>query len=249
MTLFRVRSGSKPYIGLAKRQKPEGNAMKKVSSCLLALVFALGSSIAIGAPGHGDRDRKGAKQHRGDKHYNVGRHHSVPRMAHSSNYKGKHKAQHRAKHHKKQARHQRKHRVEKHHRRHQRQHDGWRHNRWDRSHKFHKRARNNYWKHNGWRYNGWNYQGRHNRNWHHNRRIHRDRHYGSYLGAAIVGSALTYSLYHLHDNAVCYDSHDDRHGDRHGSRYQDTEVVGCHRIERLADGSQVRVDVPLAECR
>lgn len=68
--------------------------------------------------------------------------------------------------------------------------------------------------------------------------------YPSYLGAALVGSALTYSLYHTHSGALCYDRHET------GTTYSSpaSEVVGCHRIEQLPDGSERRVDVPLSEC-
>lgn len=201
--------------------------MKKVSSCILALMLALGSSIVVAAPGHGDRDHKGAKHHRGHKDYKVGRHHNMPRIEHS--------ARHKNKHHRKHARHYRKHEIAKAHRQHHRKHRQWRHQRWDR----HLGYRN------GWRYNHWDHRGKHHRNWHHSRRHYRGGHYSDYLGAALVGSALTYSLYHLHDGAVCYDSHPEPR-DRH---YRSSEVVGCHRIERHADGSQVRVDVPMAECR
>ncbi|MFK7975903.1 MAG: hypothetical protein AB8C02_07180 [Halioglobus sp.] len=216
--------------------------MKKVGSCLVALVLALGSSVAVAAPGHGDRDHKGAKHHRVSKDFNVGRHHIVPRIEHASH--SKHKAKQRAKQHRKHVRSHRQYKAEKQHRRQHRKHDGWRNNRWDRNRHFNKRARHNYWKHNGWRYNHWNHRVRHHRDWRHSRHYSRNRHYGNYLGAAIVGSALTYSLYHLHDGAVCYDSHED-HRDRD---YERNDVVGCHRIERLEDGSQVRVDVPLSEC-
>jgi hypothetical protein len=70
--------------------------------------------------------------------------------------------------------------------------------------------------------------------------------YASYLGAALIGSALTYSLYHTHNGAYCYDNHG---GDRYQLRSSVTEVVGCHRIVRLPDGSERRVEVPLSECR
>lgn len=69
----------------------------------------------------------------------------------------------------------------------------------------------------------------------------------AYLGAALIGSAINYSLYHQHNGATCYDNHSsdrNRSSDRNYS-----EVVGCHRIERLADGSERRVDVPLSQCK
>jgi len=55
------------------------------------------------------------------------------------------------------------------------------------------------------------------------------------LGAALIGAAVTYSLYHGRDAG---------YSERAGS----TEVVGCHRIERYPDGSERRVEVPLGEC-
>jgi len=63
------------------------------------------------------------------------------------------------------------------------------------------------------------------------------------LGAALIGSAVTYSLYHSHDGVRCYDNHS-------VSSYSSpsSEVVGCHRIERYPDGSERRVDLPLSEC-
>ncbi len=73
--------------------------------------------------------------------------------------------------------------------------------------------------------------------------------YAGYLGAALLGSAITYTLFHQHNGAVCHDSHGHRdshdYRDRYSSRY---DVVGCHRIERFADGSERRVSVPLAQC-
>lgn len=79
-------------------------------------------------------------------------------------------------------------------------------------------------------------------------RIHHHYHndYSSFFGAALVGSAISYSLFHHHDGISCHDRHDDRSY----RNYRDTsyQVVGCHRIERLADGSERRVSVPLAQC-
>lgn len=60
---------------------------------------------------------------------------------------------------------------------------------------------------------------------------HRDNYYP--LGAALIGAAVTYSLYHAHDG---------------GYSASNSEVVGCHRIERYPDGSERRVEVPLGEC-
>lgn len=63
-------------------------------------------------------------------------------------------------------------------------------------------------------------------------------HHGDYyapLGAALIGAAVTYSIFHSHDGGYAGSS---------GS----SDVVGCHRIERYPDGSERRVEVPLAEC-
>ena len=76
-------------------------------------------------------------------------------------------------------------------------------------------------------------------------RYRRHGYYYPYVGAAVVGSIIGHSAYHLHGDNVCYDEHRDRRGDRTGGY---SEVVGCHRIERLPDGRERRVDVPLSEC-
>jgi hypothetical protein len=55
------------------------------------------------------------------------------------------------------------------------------------------------------------------------------------LGAALIGAAVTYSIFHAHD--ADYTTSSTR-----------PEVVGCHRIERYPDGSERRVEVPLSEC-
>ena len=69
--------------------------------------------------------------------------------------------------------------------------------------------------------------------------------YLPYAGA-LIGSAISYSLFHTHDGAYCYEDHA-RRGDhyREGGR---REIVGCHRIERLPDGRERRIEVPLSEC-
>lgn len=69
--------------------------------------------------------------------------------------------------------------------------------------------------------------------------------YPSYLGAALLGSAITYSLLHTHNGAHCNDNHG---GDYYRQSNSSTEIVGCHRIERLPDGSEVRVEVPMSQC-
>ena len=70
--------------------------------------------------------------------------------------------------------------------------------------------------------------------------------YPSYLGAALIGSALTYSLFHTHNGAYCYDNHGNDNYRQSSGRY--SEVVGCHRIERLPDGTERRVEVPMSQC-
>lgn len=68
----------------------------------------------------------------------------------------------------------------------------------------------------------------------------------SYLGAALIGSALTYSLYHTHNGAYCNDNHESNNYQAGSGNY--SEVVGCHRMERLPDGSELRIEVPLSQC-
>ncbi|MBN7797843.1 hypothetical protein [Parahaliea mediterranea] len=65
--------------------------------------------------------------------------------------------------------------------------------------------------------------------------------YPGYLGSALIGGAVAYSLFHSHGGATCHDSHLSSSGQRY-------EVVGCHRIEYLPDGTQRRVEVPLSAC-
>lgn len=90
--------------------------------------------------------------------------------------------------------------------------------------------------------------------WRHSSRYgwgYRYNYYPSLLGASLIGTVIGHHLYHLHDGAVCYDSHNDDHV--HHDRTADgdashTEIVGCHRVERLPDGSERRVEVPLSQC-
>ncbi|MFT7289433.1 MAG: hypothetical protein ACI87W_003567, partial [Halieaceae bacterium] len=65
----------------------------------------------------------------------------------------------------------------------------------------------------------------------------------AYLGGALLGSAITYGLSHNH--ATCNDSshNHDPDGYREGPRY---EIEGCYRIEKLPDGSERRVELPLS---
>ena len=69
--------------------------------------------------------------------------------------------------------------------------------------------------------------------------------YPPYAGA-LIGSAITYSLFHTHNGAHCYDDHGRRDDYRDGGR---REIVGCHRIERLPDGRERRIEVPLSQCQ
>ena len=64
---------------------------------------------------------------------------------------------------------------------------------------------------------------------------HHDHDYYAPLGAALIGAAVTYSIFHAHDTSYS--------ASRGGS-----DVVGCHRVERYPDGSERRVEVPIAEC-
>ena len=67
---------------------------------------------------------------------------------------------------------------------------------------------------------------------------------GAFLGGALLGSAITYSLAHEHDHRHCTDRSHDHYRD--GSR---TRIAGCYRIERLPDGRERRVELPLSACR
>ena len=85
----------------------------------------------------------------------------------------------------------------------------------------------------------------------HNSHYNRNYYHPSYLGAALVGSALTYSLYHNHNGNQCYENHGNSGNSSYGGGScsgSNTEVVGCHRIEQLPDGRERRVEVPLSEC-
>jgi hypothetical protein len=75
-------------------------------------------------------------------------------------------------------------------------------------------------------------------------RPHYNRDYYYPLGAALIGAAVTYSLFHTHDGARCYE----HHVVGYSAPIASTEVVGCHRIERYPDGSEQRVEVPVSEC-
>lgn len=69
----------------------------------------------------------------------------------------------------------------------------------------------------------------------------------AYLGGAILGSALTYSV--VNNHADCDDHRHNHSADgyhRDGPRY---EIEGCYRIEQLPDGRERRIELPLSECR
>lgn len=86
----------------------------------------------------------------------------------------------------------------------------------------------------------------HRNNFYYRRYPSRGYYYPSYLGAALIGSALTTSLYHSHNGQSCYENHADDQYRRNSS--SNREVVGCHRIEILADGSERRVEIPMSQC-
>jgi Ni/Co efflux regulator RcnB len=133
---------------------------------------------------------------------------------------------------------------------------GDRHNRgWNSSHEqsrhgAHQR-RDNYNRHarvqhrsshyNRWSYNSYRYRGYSPSHWRHRSR---GGYYPSYIGVRLAGSLIGHSAYHLHSGAVCYDAHQ-----RDGRPGNYNEVVGCHRIERMPDGNQRRVEVPLSQCK
>ncbi|MEH6610095.1 MAG: hypothetical protein V7696_12075 [Halioglobus sp.] len=116
----------------------------------------------------------------------------------------------------------------------------------------------NYSRHNykrGYRHgyrSNYGHYGRKSYNYRHHGYYNRNYYYPSYLGAALFGSALTYSLYHSHNGNQCYENHGSSGNNRNysGESYSGstTEVVGCHRIEQLPDGSERRVEVPLSQC-
>ena len=76
-------------------------------------------------------------------------------------------------------------------------------------------------------------------------RPYRQDYYGSYLGAALLGSALTSGLHHNHNGNSCYQDH----SNGRNTSLENREVIGCHRIERLPDGTERRVEVPMSQCQ
>ena len=104
----------------------------------------------------------------------------------------------------------------------------------------HNKHYNNRWQHNKHYYRG------HRNRFNYRRYPSRGYYYPSYLGAALIGSALTTSLYHSHGGERCYQNHaTDQYRQSSSSN---REVVGCHRIEILADGSERRVEIPMSQC-
>jgi hypothetical protein len=98
----------------------------------------------------------------------------------------------------------------------------------------HHRGYKKQWAHSNYHHRG--YYGGHFKSGHY---------YAGYFGAALVGAALTANLYHTHNGAHCYD----RHPDNYRSSRSYSEVPGCYRIERFADGSERRVELPMSQCR
>ncbi|MFT4824308.1 MAG: hypothetical protein ACJAUG_002094 [Halioglobus sp.] len=145
-----------------------------------------------------------------------------------------------------------------------RRHD--KHNKYDRHASKHERQYNKHDRHYNSRFNS-HYNSHYNRHYSHNgfrkhrgyrshhgfREFHGGNYYRSsyypsaYLGAALIGSAISYNRYHQHNGASCYDDHSN--DSRQSSNRNYSEIVGCHRIERLADGSERRVEVPRAQCQ
>lgn len=93
------------------------------------------------------------------------------------------------------------------------------------------------------RYGNRKWHNPHRRDWRHRRgnsvRIyHHYRHrpdFTGFIGGALLGSAITHSLHGSRD----YDHSYDRRG----------QITGCYRIERLGDGRERRVELPLSWCR
>lgn len=68
----------------------------------------------------------------------------------------------------------------------------------------------------------------------------------AYLGGALLGSALTYSVVHNHSDCNDHSHNHSLDSYRDGPRY---EITGCYRIEQLPDGRERRIELPLSECR
>lgn len=115
----------------------------------------------------------------------------------------------------------------------------------DRGHgRGHDDNRGQHYKHKKHHYNHY-YRG-HRKHFYNRRYYSPGYYYPSYLGAALLGSALTSSLYHSHNGERCYEKHaDDQYRQSSSSN---RAVVGCHRIEILADGSERRVELPMSQC-
>jgi len=62
----------------------------------------------------------------------------------------------------------------------------------------------------------------------------------SLLGGAIIGSAITGSLFDRIDCRDCV---------RHRDPLPTREIVGCYRIERMRDGYERRIELPASACR
>lgn len=103
-----------------------------------------------------------------------------------------------------------------------------------------------HWKHPGYRSGGHWYSDR--SHWHyHPRPYYRPRVYYSYdpylpLGAALVGTAIGYTLSQAGSdcNGGCTTTT--------VTRSVNSNVSSCFRIERYADGSERRVELPISQC-
>lgn len=78
--------------------------------------------------------------------------------------------------------------------------------------------------------------------YYHSKPYHRSRAHYNYdpylpLGAALVGTAVGFTLGHGHDNVTTT-----------YTRSTTSNVTGCFRVERYPDGSERRVNLPPSEC-
>lgn len=196
--------------------------MKTLSSLGLAIALSLTVSAAMAADRHGKGHHK--------KGWSSGHHKVEKRAVHSGRHHARGRGHHKYRHNKYSSSHHSRHKYS--HRRSYRYPHSY-------SHKYSRGYRRHHG-HIGYR------PLRHR--YHHGVSYYsHDRVFPAVLGAAIVGSAITHSLYHTHGGSVCYDKHDNYSNNYRDSGY--SEVVGCHRIERMPDGSERRVEVSMSECR
>ncbi len=123
-------------------------------------------------------------------------------------------------------------------------------------HDYRDRGNSNYGqsKHRSNRYNDRDYYRKYDRSWRGHDYWRRPWHgsgynyYADAMGAALVGAAVSYALYHSHDGASCYEDHGYSSSSYGYSSSDSYRVAGCHRIEQLPDGTVRRIEMPLSAC-